>query len=257
MSEKATIALVSVEGDLDVTTAPGVRDRIERLLAEGCRRVVVNMGAARHVDSAGLGVILSELRRMRGRGGLLSLINVSPQVYRALCRMRVLDYLPVSQAGARREVTALDPTALPCWRTTFRVEADGLAAARERLQGLVRAMPFSADEEFDLVLACGEALGNAVDHTCGDGVLVTVAAYPDRVSVDVADCGRGFEPADGTPEVRGDAERGRGIRLMHLLADSVTIRPKSSGEGTVVSLVKLFPRAVAPPAAPEGATALR
>ena len=34
-------------------------------------------------------------------------------------------------------------------------------------------------------------------------------------------------------------ERGRGIKLMRLLVDDVDIRPKPSGKGTVVRLVKL------------------
>lgn len=245
MSDTVNIALVVVEGDLDVTTVPAVRRQIDRLVAGGCRRVFVNMGKSTHVDSAGMGLILTELRRMRRVGGLLSLTNVSPQVYQALRRMRVLDYMPVSRAGARRSVSALDPSVLPRWRTTFRVDSAALSEARERMGRLLSSLPFSPDEVFDLKLASGEALGNAVDHTAGGGVLATVAAYPDRVTIDVADCGCGYELAadEEPPEAGPCAERGRGIRLMRLLTDSVTITHKSTGEGTVVRLVKLFDRA--------------
>lgn len=242
MAAKVNIALFSVVGDLDVTTVPGVRARIDRLLESGCRRILVNMEGVSHVDSAGMGLILTELRRMRREGGLISLVNVSPQVYRALRRMRMLDYMPVSRSGDRRRVAELDPSVLPSWRTTFRVDEGALADARERLGGLLSSLPFSPDGVFDMTLASGEALGNAVDHTCGGGVLVTVAAYPDRAIVDVADCGAGFSLGadEEVPEVAADAERGRGIRLMRLLADSVSIEQKSTGEGTVVRLVKLF-----------------
>lgn len=245
MPGTVNIAFVVVEGDLDVTTVPAVRLRIDRLVADGCRRIFVNMAEVTHVDSAGMGLILTELRYMRREGGLLSLINVSPQVYQALRRMRILDYMPVDRAGARRSVSALDPSVLPRWRTTFRVDADALSEARERMGRLLASLPFSPDEVFDLKLASGEALGNAVDHTAGGGVLATVAAYPDRVTIDVADCGCGYELADDEepPEAGPCAERGRGIRLMRLLTDSVTIAHKSTGEGTVVRLVKLFDRA--------------
>ena len=103
----ANIALVTVEGDLDVRTVPALRRRIDRLVSDGCRRIFLNMAGARYVDSAGMGLILTELRRMRGAGGLLSLMNVSPQAYQALRRMRVFDYMPVSRAGERR-------AGLPC-----------------------------------------------------------------------------------------------------------------------------------------------
>ena len=73
-----------------------------------------------------------------------------------------------------------------------------------------------------------------------------VAAYADRVVVDVADCGQGFSlgPDEELPEVATDAERGRGIKLMRMLADSASISPKSTGEGSVTHLVKLFSNSV-------------
>lgn len=241
MPSNVNIALVPVEGDLDVTSAPAVRRRIDRLVSGGCRRVFVNMADVGFVDSAGLGLILTELRHLRRLGGLLSLVNVSDQVYLALRRMRVLDYMPVRRVGARARVTSLDPSVLPLWRMTFRVDAGSLSEARNRVGELLATLPFSADEVFDMKLACGEALGNAVDHTCEGGVLVTVTAYPDRALVEVSDCGCGFALADDEelPETGAFAERGRGIRLMRLLADSVSISLKQAGDGTVVRLVKL------------------
>lgn len=242
MSRKVNIGLVQVESDLDVTAVPAVRRQIDQLISSGCRCVYLNMACVSHVDSAGMGLIVTELRRMRRMGGLLSLLDVSSQVYRALRRMRMLDLMPVKRSGSKSVVAALDPSALPSWRTTFRVDAEGLADARERVEQLLDTLPFSQDEIFDMTLASGEALGNAVDHTCGSGVIATVTAYPDRVIVDVADCGDGFDLADDEepPETGPCAERGRGIRLMRLLADSVTISHKSAGEGTLVRLVKLF-----------------
>lgn len=243
MTATLNIGQVSVGGDLDVRTVPEVRARIDALMDSGCRRVVVNMADAAYADSAGLGLILTELRRMRERGGFLSLTNVQARVYQSLCLMRMLDYVPVSRAGVRKEVPDLPADALPEWRTTFRVDADELAGARARLERLLEALPLSEADVFDMNLASGEAVGNAVDHTCACGVLVTVAAYADRVVVDVADCGEGFDSEGCGGEVASEAERGRGVKLMRLLADSVTIAPKTTGVGTVVRLVKMFPAA--------------
>ena len=242
MQTKANIALVNLEGDLDVSSVARVRGTIDSLIDGGCRRIVMNMAAADYADSAGMGLIFSELRRMRQVGGLLSLTNVSPTVYKALCLMRMIDYVPISRVGTKREVRELDPSVLPRWRTTFRVDATQMAAARARLEELLDRLPLAENDVFDMKLASGEAVGNAVDHTCEGGVLVTVAAYDDRVVVEVADCGCGFSlAADEEPSEVGEfAERGRGIKLMRLLADSVTIEPKIAGQGTVVRLVKLF-----------------
>lgn len=248
MDASVNIGLVDVSGDLDVSSVPSVRRRLDALIASGSRRIFMNMADVGYVDSAGMALILTELRRVRALGGLLSLINVSSQLYRALSLMRMVDFMPVSRAGARRTVTALDPSVLPCWRTTFRVGEDELSSARDRLSRLLVDLPLSSDDVFDMTLACGEALGNAVDHTCGGGVLATVAAYPDRVSVEVTDCGCGFSLGEDEepPDVGPASERGRGIRLMRLLADSVSIAPKQTGEGTVVRLVKLYDALASP-----------
>ena len=177
---------------------------------------------------------------------VLSLVNVAPRVYRALALMRVMDFMPVSRADMRRSVRELDPSVFPEWRRTFRVAAGQMARVRGRVECLCEGLPLTADEVFDLTLAVGEALGNAVDHAGERGVLVTVAAYADRVVVDVADCGQGFSlgPDEELPEVATDAERGRGIKLMRMLADSASISPKSTGEGSVTHLVKLFSNSV-------------
>ena len=56
--------------------------------------------------------------------------------------------------------------------------------------------------------------------------------------IDSGCAGEGGAAADAGED--SFAERGRGIKLMRLLADSVTIGPKTSGSGTVVRLVKMY-----------------
>lgn len=252
------IALLPVQGDLDVTSAPRLRAAIDALVEGGCRRVILNMARTTRVDSAGMGLIFLETRRLRGLGGVLSLDNVPPDVYRALCVACVVDLIPVSQAGSRRPAPVLDPSVRPLWRRSLRVDPARLSEARSWVERMLSGVALTSDEVFDMTLASGEALGNAIDHACcAEGVSVTVTSYPDRVVAEVSDCGTGFELAadeEPTPE-RGGEERGRGIRLMRLLADSVSIRRKQVGEGTVVSLVKMLRPDARAPRRPPGPVA--
>ena len=240
MQPKVDIALVPVERDLDVTTVASVRTTLNRLIDNGCRRIILNMSGVTYVDSAGMAMLLAEIRRMRGLHGLLSLTNVSNQVLSIFRRARLVDFAPVSAAGSQGHVEELDPSVLPLWRTALPVDSCDLSLTRASISRLLEQSPLSGDELFDAVLAAGEAVGNAVDHTDGAESLVTVTGYPDRVVIEVSDRGPGFDPATAACAERGSgAERGRGIQMMRLLADSVTISPRQSGEGMKVRIVKL------------------
>lgn len=242
MSRKHDIALVPVSGELCARTAPALKRTLDALVHDGRRRIVLNMADVPHIDAAGMAVLIGSVRQMRSYGGLISLVNVSPDVMHALKVARLVDLIPVSAAGVRKEVPELDPSALPLWRTTLPVDANDLHAARTRVEQLAGRLDFSPDAIFDITLAVGEALGNAADHTCGSGILATVSAYADRMVVEVTDCGEGFDSSrlqDGSEHPCSNVERGRGIQLMQLLVDTVTIEGRSSGTGTVVRLVKL------------------
>ncbi|WP_417119078.1 anti-sigma factor antagonist [Olsenella phocaeensis] len=242
MEEHSNIALVPVDHDLDVSSVDEVRRTLDGLIDGGCRRIVLNLSGMSFVDSAGMALIFREVRRMRQVGGLMSITNASDRVLRSLRIARLVDFAPVSGCGDRPQVQELDPGVLPEWRSTLSIDPTDLAGSRRRVEGMLARLNLAADAAFDLTLAVGEAMGNAVDHTDGHCALVTVARYPDRAVVEVSDCGCGYElgPDGDLPEVSDSGERGRGIRLMRLLADAVTIARKPSGRGTVVRIVKLL-----------------
>lgn len=242
MAGGANIALVSVPGDLDVSTVPALRRELDTLVRAGCPRVILNMERADYVDSAGLALILLESRALRSRGGLLSLSNVSQSVYRIMRIACLVDLIPTSRFGARRPVPELPPAVSPLWRKSILVDPQRMSDARARLTEMLRGVSLSADQLFDLTLACGEAMGNAVDHTCAEGVTLTVSGYADRVVAEVSDCGPGIEVGadEELPSESGSPERGRGIRLMRLLSDAVSIGMRPGAQGTVVRIVKLF-----------------
>ncbi len=243
MQHNSDIAVIPVEADLTVVTAPQLRRELDSLIDGGCKRIILNMGKADFIDSAGMATILLEIRKMRAAGGLLSLMNVTNTAYRALQRVRLVDFVPVTPADTARQVPELDPRVEPIWRRVLSSDAEHMSETRRRVESLLQKTPLTADEAFDMTLACGEAMGNAFDHTDSAFSLVTVTYYPDRVSLEIADTGKGYRLKSGEePHSTTDKglERGRGIKLMRLLADEVTISLKSSGKGTSVRLVKML-----------------
>jgi anti-sigma B factor antagonist len=66
--------VLDVGGEIDVYTAPQLRERLIALVEEGARQVVVDLSRVEFLDSTGLGVLVGALKRLRGVNGDLSLV---------------------------------------------------------------------------------------------------------------------------------------------------------------------------------------
>ena len=74
--------VVIVAGDLDLHSAPELRDRLESLGDTGAKHVVVDLSECDFLDSMGLGVLLGAKKRMARDGRGLHLVVSSPDVRR-------------------------------------------------------------------------------------------------------------------------------------------------------------------------------
>jgi anti-sigma B factor antagonist len=61
--------VLEVGGEIDVYTAPMLRERLVAIVEAGARSVIVDLSRVEFLDSTGLGVLVGGLRRMRGIGG--------------------------------------------------------------------------------------------------------------------------------------------------------------------------------------------
>jgi anti-sigma B factor antagonist len=66
--------LVAVGGEIDVYTAPKLRDKISELVAAGHATLIIDMEKVDFLDSTGLGVLVGGLKKVRALDGTMSLI---------------------------------------------------------------------------------------------------------------------------------------------------------------------------------------
>jgi anti-sigma B factor antagonist len=66
--------IVAVGGEIDVYTAPKLRDKITELVGDGIYTIVIDMEAVEFLDSTGLGVLVGGLKKVRAHDGSLELI---------------------------------------------------------------------------------------------------------------------------------------------------------------------------------------
>ena len=72
--------VVTPRGELDIVSAPAVRERLLSLLGADASHLVVDMSAIRYADASGLAVLVSTKRRAVLLGGTLRLAALRPEV---------------------------------------------------------------------------------------------------------------------------------------------------------------------------------
>jgi len=82
VSEREGETVLSASGELDVNTAPELREHLSRLINGGARQITVDLAEVSFVDSTALSVLVSALKRLRQADGDLALASPNPSVRR-------------------------------------------------------------------------------------------------------------------------------------------------------------------------------
>lgn len=239
--------VVTLDGEVDLAVVPEVREELEAVIGAGCSEIVLDLTEVTYADSTALGLLVWLDRRLSPLGGKLVLCGANRDVARILELSGLIGVAPTISARATlaEALSGVDfggAESAPEWTETLTAPADVERLASTRMRVIELLQPLSLDESalFDVKVAVGEALANAVRHGSPGGpddeIAVSVSAYADRISVSVADSGCGF---DGAPASSDDvyASSGRGIMFMRALMDSVQF-VSCEGGGTMVTLVK-------------------
>jgi len=71
---KGTACTIALSGEVDVYTSPQLKQTIVEAIDAGCVNIVVDLENVGFIDSSGLGVLVSGLRRVKERQGTLRLV---------------------------------------------------------------------------------------------------------------------------------------------------------------------------------------
>jgi anti-sigma B factor antagonist len=75
------VSVLDISGKIVLGEGDGqVRDRIKDLLADGQRKILLNLGDVTYIDSAGLGALISSYTTTKREGGNLRLMNLTKRI---------------------------------------------------------------------------------------------------------------------------------------------------------------------------------
>ncbi len=72
--------VVDIEGEIDVYTAPTLREHLSDLVADGRHHLVLDLEHVQFLDSTGLGVLVGGLKRVRAHDGTLELVCTQERI---------------------------------------------------------------------------------------------------------------------------------------------------------------------------------
>jgi anti-sigma B factor antagonist len=127
-------AVLRVIGEVDLFTAPALRERIRDLAAKGAVHIIADMSRVDFLDSTGLGVLVGGLKRLREHDGSLTPVISTKRI------LRVFEITGLTKAFPPQSSVPAAITADPHWRQTVESEA-GTAEEWCRQHGLSEGIP--------------------------------------------------------------------------------------------------------------------
>lgn len=79
-SKKGDVAIISLRGEIDVYTAPRLRQALIDLVEGGSKDIVVDMDKVDFLDSTGLGVLVGGLKRVKSNDGEMKLVVTQDRI---------------------------------------------------------------------------------------------------------------------------------------------------------------------------------
>lgn len=100
LEEHEGVPVLSVTGEIDVYAAPALREQLVDLAAGEPDLVVVDLEKVSFLDSTGLGVLVSALKRLRSSGGDLALVARESPVLRVMAITGLTETFRISDTVA-------------------------------------------------------------------------------------------------------------------------------------------------------------
>lgn len=74
------VVLLNLKGTIETTNAGSLEDVIERIINGKCFRIIVDLSGVTYISSAGWGIFISEIKRVRRESGDIKLAAMRPEV---------------------------------------------------------------------------------------------------------------------------------------------------------------------------------
>ena len=104
--------VIAVRGEIDLFTAPELKQKLTDAIESGKNRIVVDLSDTTFLDSTALGVLIGAVKRLRSREGALVIVNVDQNIAKTF-EITGLDQIFTILSTRDDAIAALDDAASP------------------------------------------------------------------------------------------------------------------------------------------------
>ncbi|HHT65608.1 MAG: STAS domain-containing protein [Caldicoprobacterales bacterium] len=73
---------ISLAGEIDIYNAPELKNNLLKLVEQNKGDIQIDCSDLKYIDSTGLGVLISALRRVKDYNGTIMIKNLQPYIYK-------------------------------------------------------------------------------------------------------------------------------------------------------------------------------
>jgi len=104
LSARFGVDVVRCNGDLSANTMVTFKNKVRKLMEKNHKNVVLDLKKTKHVDLAGLGILVERIKQIRAVNGDIKLCNVNPQVkatFRLVGVSKLIESFPTEEEALR------------------------------------------------------------------------------------------------------------------------------------------------------------
>jgi len=87
--------LVVVAGEVDIASAPTLRQRLDSIISRGIAVLVVDILGVSFIDSTGLGALIGAAKQIQGTGGTMRVVVAEPRMLKLFEIAGISELFPV------------------------------------------------------------------------------------------------------------------------------------------------------------------
>jgi anti-anti-sigma factor len=213
---------IQPQGEIDARTSDLLEDSLQRALVTGCCNIYLDLEKVQYISSAGLGVIISVLKRIEETESKLIFINVPDSITYVLDMVSLTDYLTFGNQNIfERPLVS---------RLSVPGHLDQIKIVREFAKDYLSRINADDQDQMQTQLVLEELCSNLVRHSflpgANQNIVVELRLEGKTLEIKVYDKGMPFDPSQHDALsleelIHQQRKGGLGLRIVKQLSSNI------------------------------------